>query len=55
MISLTKLQDLLRVLFQFELFDLDLGIYRLQRIKRDEIDALLTEQPPRQVLKFSWQ
>ncbi len=47
--SLTKLQQLLRDLFQFDLSDLDFGIYRLLRIKRDDIEAFLNDQLPRRV------
>ncbi len=46
MTSLNKLQILLRDLFQFDLSDLDFGIYRLLRLKKDEIEAFLTEQLP---------
>ena len=47
--SLGKLQQLLRDLFQFDLSDLDFGIYRLLRLKMGEIEAFLTEQLPRRV------
>lgn len=47
--SLEHLQTLLRDLFQFDLSDLDFGIYRLLRLKRAEIEAFLTEQLPQQV------
>jgi adenine-specific DNA-methyltransferase len=46
---LTNLQQLLRELFQFDLSDLDFGIYKLLRLKRDEIEGFLTEQLPRRV------
>ena len=39
--SLEKLQSLLRELFQFELSDLDFGIYRLFRLKKDELEKFL--------------
>lgn len=45
--SLEKLQSLLRELFQFELSDLDFGIYRLFRLKKDELDKFIDEQIPR--------
>ncbi len=44
--SLEKLQSLLRELFQFELSDLDFGIYRLFRLKKDELDKFIGEQIP---------
>jgi adenine-specific DNA-methyltransferase len=47
MSALEQLQTLLRELFQLDLADLDFGIYRLFRIKRDEIEAFLNEQLPR--------
>ena len=47
--SLQKLQSLLGELFQFELSDLDFGIYRLFRLKRDELDKFIGEQIPRAV------
>ncbi len=47
--ALTQLQTLLRDLFQLDLADLDFGLYRLLRLKRDEVEAFLTEQLPRRV------
>lgn len=47
--ALKQLQDLLRDLFQLELADLDFGLYRLFRLKKEEIEAFLTEQLPRRV------
>ncbi len=44
--SLEKLQSLLRELFQFELSDLDFGIYRLFRLKKDELDRFINDQIP---------
>lgn len=49
--SLEKLQSLLRELFQFELSDLDFGIYRLFRLKKDELEKFLGEQIPQSVEK----
>ena len=46
---LERFQQLLRDLFQFDLSDLDFGIYRLLRLKRDEVESFLTEQLPRAV------
>jgi adenine-specific DNA-methyltransferase len=40
---------LLRSLFQFELSDLDFGIYRLFRIKQDELKAFIDRQLPETV------
>jgi adenine-specific DNA-methyltransferase len=47
--ALIQLQTLLRDLFQLDLADLDFGLYRLFRLKRDEVEAFLTEQLPRRV------
>ncbi len=47
--ALTQLQDLLRDLFQLDLADLDFGLYRLFRMKRQEVEAFLKEQLPRRV------
>ena len=47
--SLEHLQTLLRDLFQFDLSDLDFGIYKLLRLKKDEIEAFLTKQLPDRV------
>lgn len=44
-----KFQDLLRELFQFDCADLDFGLYRLLHLRRQEVEAFLTEQLPRQV------
>ncbi|HLC26738.1 MAG TPA: hypothetical protein VJM80_08200, partial [bacterium] len=47
--SLDQLQALLRDLFQLDLADLDFGLYRLLRLKREEVEAFLSEQLPRRV------
>ncbi len=47
--ALKRFQDLMRDLFQFDMSDLDFGLYRLLRLKRDEIETFLREQLPRQV------
>lgn len=47
--SLEKLQSLFRELFQFDLADLDFGLYRLFHLKRAEIEAFISEQLPREV------
>jgi adenine-specific DNA-methyltransferase len=47
--ALPRLQGLFRELFQLELADLDFGLYRLLHIKRDEVEAFLSEQLPRRV------
>lgn len=49
--ALTDLQNLFRDLFQLELADLDFGIYRLLRLKREEIEIFLTKQLPGHVEK----
>jgi len=41
--ALEKLQKLLRELFQFDLSDLDFGIYRLFRLKQNELKAFIEE------------
>jgi adenine-specific DNA-methyltransferase len=46
---LDRLQDLLRELFQLDRADLDFGVYRLLRAKRDEVRAFLEEQLPEAV------
>jgi len=46
---LNQLQELLRELFQLEFADLDFGLYRLLHLKRNEVEAFLTEQLPRRV------
>ena len=47
--ALKRFQDLMRDLFQFDMSDLDFGMYRLLRLKRDEIEIFLKEQLPRKV------
>ena len=47
--SLERLQSLLRDLFEFEYADLDFGIYRLLRQKRQDIVAFIDEQLPQVV------
>ena len=47
--ALKRFQDLLRDLFQFDMAELDFGLYRLLRLKRDETESFITEQLPRQV------
>lgn len=44
-----RLRSLLRELLQLDLSDLDFGIYRLLRLKRDEVEAFLDEQLPTSV------
>jgi len=47
--ALSTFQQLLHELFQTDDADLDFGFYRLLRLKRSQIDALITEQLPRRV------
>lgn len=47
--AMKKFQDLMRKLFEFDLADLDFGLYRLFHLKRAEIEAFITEQLPREV------
>ena len=43
---ITKFQDLLRELFQFDCADLDFGVYRIMNHKRDVVEAFITEKLP---------
>jgi adenine-specific DNA-methyltransferase len=47
--SLDRLRSLFRELFQLDLADLDFGLYRILRLKRDEIDEFLDVQLPAEV------
>lgn len=47
--SQTRLKSLLRELFQLDVADLDFGLYRLFRLKRDEVEAFLNKQLPAEV------
>lgn len=44
---LTRFQNLLRELFQFDCADLDFGIYRIMNRKREVIDSFITQDLPR--------
>ena len=44
--SISKFQNLLRELFQFDCADLDFGIYRIMNHKRDVIDRFITVDLP---------
>ena len=44
--NITKFQDLLRKLFQFDCTDLDFGIYRIMNRKRDAVERFITDQLP---------
>jgi hypothetical protein len=44
--ALKQLQELLHELFQLDFADLDFGLYRLLHIKRNEIEAFLSDQLP---------
>ena len=44
--NLTKFQDLLRELFQFDCADLDFGIYRIMNHKRDVIERFISKSCP---------
>lgn len=48
---LEQLRGLLRELFQFDLSDLDFGIYRLFRLKQDELKLFIETQLPATVDK----
>jgi len=47
--SLSKFQDLLRELFQFDCADLDFGIYRIMNHKRDMVEKFIMETLPKAV------
>ena len=47
--NLTKFQDLLRELFQFDCAELDFGIYRIMNHKRDAVERFIGEQLPASV------
>ena len=44
-----KLLNILREMFQFDQSDLDFGIYRIMRMKRDEINRFIEEELPAQI------
>lgn len=44
-----KLMGILRDMFQFDQADLDFGIYRIMRMKRDEVDRFIEEDLPAQI------
>ncbi|MGQ9555298.1 MAG: site-specific DNA-methyltransferase, partial [Anaerolineae bacterium] len=44
--NLTKFQNLLRTLFQFDCADLDFGIYRILNYKRGQVEAFITQRLP---------
>lgn len=44
--SLKRFQDLLRELFQLEYSDVDTGIYRLFRLRKDEVERFIKEELP---------
>lgn len=45
--SLTRFQELLRELFQFDLADLDFGIYRILNLKRQQIEEFISARLPK--------
>ncbi len=47
--ALTKFQDLLRELFEFDCADLDFGIYRIMNHKRDVIEKFIKHSLPQAV------
>lgn len=47
--SLTKFQQLLRELFQFDAADLDFGIYQIMNYKRREVERFISEDLPQRV------
>lgn len=44
-----KFLDILREMFQFDQADLDFGIYRIMRMKRDEVSRFIEEELPAQI------
>jgi adenine-specific DNA-methyltransferase len=44
-----KLLNILREIFQFDQADLDFGIYRIMRMKRDEVNRFIEEELPAQI------
>ncbi|MGI6384635.1 MAG: site-specific DNA-methyltransferase, partial [bacterium] len=44
-----KLLNILREMFQFDQADLDFGIYRIMRMKRDEVNRFIQEELPAQI------
>jgi adenine-specific DNA-methyltransferase len=42
--ALARLQELLRSLFQYDLADLDFGLYRLLKLRRNDIEQFLNQQ-----------
>ena len=44
-----KLMNILREMFQFDQADLDFGIYRIMRMKRDEVNRFIEEELPAQI------
>ena len=44
-----KLLNILREMFQFDQSDLDFGIYRIMRMKRDEVSRFIEEELPAQI------
>ena len=44
--NMSKFQNLLRELFQFDCADLDFGIYRIMNHKRDAVERFISEQLP---------
>lgn len=51
MSPLERFQELIRELLQVEYSDLDFGLYRLLRLKRDEVEAFIAKQLPDSVDK----
>ena len=47
--ALAQLQGFFRELFQFDLADLDFGLYRLFRLRREEIEKFINESLPQEV------
>ena len=50
-LHLTKFQQLLRELFQFDCADLDFGIYRIMNYKRDIIERFIAQDLPQAMSK----
>jgi hypothetical protein len=47
-----KLMSILREMFQFDQSDLDFGIYRIMRMKRDEVNRFILPTTERKLLSY---
>ncbi len=47
-----KLMSIFREMFQFDQSDLDFGIYRIMRMKRDEVNRFILPTTERKLLSY---